>query len=139
MVNAEMAPLEKRLRAMLVDIVRRCQSTVAQNFDRIRSLRAVDNDAPQVEPNPTPIRPPIEDVTANDLLTSIDPSDTLERPMHYTNYTPSLFWEQPPFLSTEAAAIDLGLYNPFFSTTGLDEPAGEASASSYNAEIPVES
>ena len=38
-VSTEMAPLEENLRAMLVDIVRRCQSTVAQNYGRIHSPR----------------------------------------------------------------------------------------------------
>ena len=37
MVSAEMAPLEESLKAMLVDIVRRCQSTVVQNYGRISS------------------------------------------------------------------------------------------------------
>ena len=37
MISAEMAPLEESLKAMLVDIVRRCQSTVVQNYRRISS------------------------------------------------------------------------------------------------------
>ncbi|KAL9069045.1 MAG: hypothetical protein Q9161_005803 [Pseudevernia consocians] len=32
-VNARMEPIEEQLRALLVDIVRNCQSTVAQNFE----------------------------------------------------------------------------------------------------------
>ena len=39
MVSAGMAPLEQGLKAMLVDMVRRCQSTVAQNYGRINSPR----------------------------------------------------------------------------------------------------
>ena len=116
MVNAEIAPLEESLRAMLVDIVRRCQSTVAQNYDRIRSASAADNDAPPVETSPTALWSPIEDVTASGLLTSFEPSNVSGRPMQHTDHTPSLFFEEPPFVGAEAAA--LGLNDPFFSTIG---------------------
>ena len=37
MVSTEMAPIEESLKAMLVDIVRRCQSTVVLNYGRINS------------------------------------------------------------------------------------------------------
>ena len=35
-VNAEMAPSEDRLKILVVDIIRRCQSTVAQNFEQLK-------------------------------------------------------------------------------------------------------
>lgn len=123
MVNAEIAPLrlEERMRAMVVDIVRRCQSTLAQNFDRIRSSRAVNNDAPQVESSPTALWSRTENVIANGLLTSLETFDTIEGPMQHTDHTPSMFFDEPPFLGAEAAALDLGLNDPFFLTSGLDD------------------
>ena len=35
LVDAQIAPLEEGLKVLLVDIVRRCQSTIAQNYVRI--------------------------------------------------------------------------------------------------------
>lgn len=44
MINTEIAPIEEGLKAMLVDIVRRCQSTVAQNYERIRLADLVEDE-----------------------------------------------------------------------------------------------
>ena len=106
---------------MLVDIVRRCQSTVAQNYNRIRPSSAVNSDAPQVESSPTGLWSPIEDVTANSLLTSVESSDVSEKLMQHTDRPPGLVFAEPPFQGAEAAAFDLGLNDPFFSTSGLDD------------------
>ena len=35
-VNAEVIPTEDRLKVLVVDIIRRCQSTVAQNFEQLK-------------------------------------------------------------------------------------------------------
>ena len=37
MVDAELGPIEENIKVLLVDVVRRCQSTVAQNYSRIIS------------------------------------------------------------------------------------------------------
>ncbi len=41
-----MAPIEDSLRNLLVDIVRRCQSTVAQNYQHIQSTQATSSSGP---------------------------------------------------------------------------------------------
>ena len=46
-VNAEMAPIETNLRALLVDIVRRCQATVAQNFHFTRNSKSTASESLQ--------------------------------------------------------------------------------------------
>ncbi|KAL9003955.1 MAG: hypothetical protein Q9188_003204 [Gyalolechia gomerana] len=45
------APLEEGLKAMLVDIVRRCHSTVAQNYNRREKTLSSDNPRSEVEPS----------------------------------------------------------------------------------------
>ena len=122
MIDTGFAPLEESLKPMLVDIVRSCQSIVAQNYGRIRQSGAVDSDALQVESSPpTILRSPTEDVTANGILTSCEPLGMPEKPMQLTDHTPSLFFREPPFLGAEAEAIDLGLKVSFPSISGSDD------------------
>ena len=52
MVDAEVAPLEENIKLLLVDVVRRCQSTVAQNYGRIKS--SADITASQLEEKSVP-------------------------------------------------------------------------------------
>ena len=47
MVNTKMVPIEEDLRRLLVDIVRRCQSTVAEKFRVTRPQRKVSINSPQ--------------------------------------------------------------------------------------------
>ena len=47
MVNTEMVPIEENLRRLLVDIVRRCQSTVAENFRLTRPPSKVSTNSLQ--------------------------------------------------------------------------------------------
>ena len=56
MVNTEMVPLEENLRRLLVDIVRRCQSTVAENFRVTRPSKKVFTNSPQ-QPSSSTISP----------------------------------------------------------------------------------
>ena len=45
-IDTKMVPIEEDLRRLLVDIVRRCQSTVAENFRVIRQRKKVSTKAP---------------------------------------------------------------------------------------------
>ncbi|KAL2040510.1 hypothetical protein N7G274_006489 [Stereocaulon virgatum] len=55
-VSTEMAPVEESLRIMLVDIVRRCQATVAQNFQIMKALRPNSSSATETSPPATQAR-----------------------------------------------------------------------------------
>ncbi|KAL8992289.1 MAG: hypothetical protein Q9169_007215, partial [Polycauliona sp. 2 TL-2023] len=94
MVDAQTAPLEESLRAMLVDIVRRCQSTIAQNYGRINAVdRSGIHDSDPLLGNTTS-RGTL-DLSANTL----DDTDIFQHD------SPS-FFEEPPLLpANEADAI----------------------------------
>ena len=86
-VNAEMAPLEESLRAMLVDIVRKCQSTVAQNFQRLYG--------PKTSSNGSRRSPSLGSVPI--LQPNLQPAKTSQALHHY---------QEPPFQSVGAGVSD---------------------------------
>ena len=92
-VNAEMVPIEENLRRLLVDIVRRCQSTVAENFRVIRVPRRVTVDPPQPpssNANPPLLPRPGSSFTESQLLAPPTVNATLG------------FFQEPPPASVEA-------------------------------------
>ena len=99
MVDAEIAPLEENIKALVVDVVRRCQSTVAQNYGRIKS--STDVTATQVE-----------EKSAH----AIEPLHRQNTNAHDAGFVQSLFTEppfrdQPVFLSDSAAIADWAATN----------------------------
>ncbi len=88
-----MVPIEEDLRRLLVDIVRRCQSTVAENFRVIRVPRRVTVDPPQhPSSNANPPLPPRRgsSFTESQLLAAPTVNATLG------------FFQEPPPASVEA-------------------------------------
>ena len=81
LVSAEMAPLEDSLRTLLVDIVRRCQSTVAQNFQRLQGAKPGVGSASSLTPDALPCGPP-------------QPAKINQALLHY---------QEPPFQATDVA------------------------------------
>lgn len=88
-VSAEMAPIEESLRTLLVDIVRRSQSTVAQNFQRLHGAKPNSNSSPR--------SPSLGSVPAQQPLPQ--PSIVNQTMHHY---------QEPPFQSLEASVPDWG-------------------------------
>lgn len=107
MVNAEIAPLEESLKAFLVDIVRRCQSTVAQNYSRIKSSESSAIAAPIAPPNTVSSMPFIEaahshyppSMTVPEVTTSINNISHVQS-----------FFEEPPLLNARKAALTSGSF-----------------------------
>lgn len=103
MVDAQIAPLEESLKALLVDLVRRCQSTVAQNYGRINPTIPADGGAEL----PKATTPTLVDQTPTTsakatLAQSADGKSTTNEPQHDGPY----FFEEPPLLTgNEADAI----------------------------------
>jgi hypothetical protein len=88
-VGAEMAPIEESLRTLLVDIVRRCQSTVAQNFQRLHGAKPNSNSSTRSPSlGSVPIQQPLP-----------QPSIVNQALHHY---------QEPPFQSLEAGVSDWG-------------------------------
>ena len=52
-MNVEVTPIEERLRTLVVDIVRNCQATVAQNFERLSNQSATTRVPRQVSSRET--------------------------------------------------------------------------------------
>ncbi len=103
MVNTEIAPLEASLKALLVDIVRRCQSTVAQNFGRIKSAPSNAGTALNVVPSTSAMMISREDghsqrpppTSQEETAASASGIDGVES-----------FYQEPPLLdATEAAPL----------------------------------
>ena len=110
MVNTEMVPLEENLRRLLVDIVRRCQSTVAENFRVTRPSKRVSPNSPQ-QPSPQAISP---------LPTGGEKFFTDSQLLAPTVAgTTSGFFEEPPHMHVEAGP---SCPEPPQSTDGLELP-----------------
>lgn len=91
-VDAEMAPLEGSLRTMLVDIVRRCQSTIAQNFQRMQESESHSSNS-ELAPAP-------------DAISKEPPAAAPPQPTKPTRS--ALHYQEPPF-QPEAGQLDWGL------------------------------
>ncbi|KAI4261703.1 MAG: hypothetical protein L6R42_003099 [Xanthoria sp. 1 TBL-2021] len=104
MVDAQMTPLEAGLKAMLVDIVRRYQSTVAQNYGRINASDTPGSGAPKASA-PLPIKHTSSKGTLDpSIKTTIDMNE---------------FRHDAPALITTGDAIDSFLREPDETTSGL--------------------
>ena len=93
MVNTKMVPIEEDLRRLLVDIVRRCQSTVAENFRVTRPPRKVSTNSPQQSSSQaiSPLPPRGETLLTDSQLLAPTMADTTLG-----------FFEEPPHVHVEA-------------------------------------
>lgn len=111
-VSVDMAPMEESLKALLVDIVRRCQSTVAQNFQRLQGPKVSPNrsigSTPQILPSTQPAALPL--VAANHALG---------------------FYQEPPYLTAEAGASSPG--PPLEDESHRATSQGQVSDSGYGS------
>ena len=123
MVNTRMIPIEEGLRRLLVDVVRRCQSTVAENFRVTRPPREVSTNSPQ-QPSSQAI-PPLPSRTETFLTNSqlLDPAIA---------GTTSGFFEEPPHMPVEAGA---SCPRPLEGADRLDAPQNEFTDSGYGGSL----
>lgn len=116
-MESQVAPIEERVRAMVVDIVRTCQSTVARNFHLM------------VAPNPS-----ADDQTA----TSTQPTASIEAALQSqkesnhalfdnTRGSSSAFFREPPYLNAEVGSSFSG---PINSVGGSQDPGSDSGYSS---------
>ena len=96
-VEAQIAPIEERVREMVVEIVRTCQSTVARNFALMITPTSADDRT----------QPHSQTVTLADLGTN-----TRQEPARTSGDDgadhPSELYREPPHLNAEASATSLG-------------------------------
>ena len=118
MVNTEMVPIEENLRRLLVDIVRRCQSTVAENFRVTRPPSKVPTNSPQ-QSSSQAISP------LQTRETSLPDSQLLAPTIADTT---SGFFEEPPHVHMEAG---FSYPRPPESTDALEPPQDQFTDSGY--------
>lgn len=106
-VESEIAPIEERVRAMVVDIVRTCQSTVARNFHI--TVRPASTAEDQMQSSSQVISSP--EITTPRQRESAQPS--IETPV-----ANSLdFFREPPHLNMEAGTLFPELTYDYSSVT----------------------
>ena len=102
MVNTQMEPIEENLRRLLVDVVRRCSSTVVENFRRTREPRVSSNPPHLPSSHTVPTLPHREETSpTNSQLLAPTVANT-------TSYC-SDFFEEPPHMGIEAGPSSLRL------------------------------
>ena len=93
-VESQIAPIEERVRAMIVDIVRTAQSTIARNFNSMNAPTSSADD--ETQPHSQTVR-----LAELGALSSEEPAQTfgIDGADH-----PSELYHEPPHLNAEASA-----------------------------------
>ena len=119
MVNTKMVPIEENLRRLLVDIVRRCQSTVAENFRVTRPPSKVSTNSPQQSSSQdiSPLQTRGETFLTDSELLALTIADTT-----------SGFFEEPPHVHVEAGP---SCPRPPEGTDRLEPPQNQFTDSGY--------
>ena len=119
MVNTKMVPIEEDLRRLLVDIVRRCQSTVAENFRVTRPTSKVYTNSPQQSSSQalSPLQTRGETFLTESQLRAPTMADTT-----------SGFFEEPPHVHLQAGP---SCPRPPEGTDRLEPPQNQFTDSGY--------
>ena len=116
-VESQIAPIEDRVRAMVVDIVRTCQSTVARNFNlMIASTSSVDD---RTQPHSQTVTLGESSANTREELARLPRNDTADNPLD--------LYREPPHLNAEASTT---FPDPVSMATGsqnLDSDSGYSS------------
>ena len=116
-VDSEIAPIEERVRAMVVDIVRTSQSTVARNFNlTIAPMPSADD---RTQPHSQTVTLAELGTTTREELARLPRDDTADNP--------SDLYREPPHLSTEASTISP---DPVHSVPGSQNLSSDSGYSS---------
>ena len=108
MVESEIAPIEDRVRSLVVDIVRTCQSTVARNFHLMVAPASSANDQTQPSTQTTVSTEAGEKKHEESTHANVDDigGSSLD------------FYREPPHLDAEASASSLGSMYNYSSVAG---------------------
>ena len=116
-VESQIAPIEERVRAMVVDIVRTSQSAVARNLNFIIAKTSSADERTQ------PLSPTL-------ILAEIGVHTREEPARLFRNDTaddPLDLYREPPHLSAEASATTLGPVSSLSGTQNLNSDSGYSS------------
>ena len=117
MMETQIAPIEEGLRAMVVDIVRTCQSTIARNYNIMIAPTSLAND--QTQPNSQTVTPGESSANIREesaRLPRIDAADNL-----------SELYREPPHLNAEASATTPGPVSSVIAPQNLSSDSGYSS------------
>lgn len=127
-VESQVAPIEERVRAMIIDIVRTCQSTVARNFHLTIAPASLSNDRIRSS------LPPIASTETNttSLPEAIEPA--VNDPMTTTDSSQEFFNEPPHFdvgdnASLQGPMSDWDIISPENRTGLVDQVSDSGYAS----------
>ena len=127
LVNAEISPIEESLKSMLVDIVRRCQSTVAQNYDRIHPSSSQERESTSSQVLNTSFLSQAEDININGDLSTAGRQQPLEQPAHRYEINTAAFFEEPPLQCTSTMDMQPGAYHRDLAAQSSDSGYGSFS------------
>lgn len=96
-INAEMAPIEENVKRLVVDIVRRCQSTVARNFEQMKGMRSGANNFTRSSGQSFAMAQTTEEAVPR---SQIGLPDSPQPPM--------LFNEEPPHMAMDTVPASVG-------------------------------
>lgn len=116
-VESQIAPIEERVRAMVVDVVRTCQSTVARNFYLMVAPASSTHDRTQ----------PSTQTTASTEAAAQSQEESTQAYLDDTGETSSSFFREPPHLNAEAGSSFPG---PISSIGGSQNPYSDSGYSS---------
>ena len=112
LMESQIAPIEERVRAMVVDILRDCQSTVARRFHLTRSPTLLVNDRTQSPSQPTNL---FQAGVQSGAEHPISRDETTDDPLD--------FFREPPHVASEASTSFLG---PINTVMGLQNPTSDS-------------
>lgn len=124
LVDAEISPLEESLKRMLVDIVRRCQSTVAQNYERIHPASSQERESTSSQVLNTSYLSQAEGINVNGDLSTTARQQLLEQPAHSYESNTTAFFEEPPPQGTNTIDVQPGAHHSISVTQSIDSGYG---------------
>ena len=118
LMEFQLAPIEERVRAMVIDIVRESQSTVARDFHLTRSAALLANDQTQSPTQPTSLVQASVQLAAQHAQVSRE--NTIEDPLD--------FFHEPPHVASEDSTSFLV---PANTVMGLQNPTTDSGYASF--------
>ena len=120
-INAEMVPIEENVKKLLVDIVRNCMSTVAQNYKQLRGIRLSAGNS-----------------TESSILSFAVEQQTREGSIatsHVLSPGPphprTLFFEEPPHVAVDTMPVATAISHERISGPGQEVQYSDSGYGSY--------
>ena len=116
-MESQIAPIEERVRAMVVDIVRTSQSTVARNYNLMIAPTSSADD--RTQPVSSTLILAEIGVHTREEPARLSRNDTADDPLD--------LYREPPHLNSEASATTLGPVSSVTATQNLSSDSGYSS------------